>query len=220
VTDKPATRSQPATTPAARGRSAVPLLLALLGASVTALGVPVLGVPGLGVSGLGPPPAVAQAQDTYNFTASLAGGLAGSTDAEPGDGLDNPALQVGFNLVTEPRTRLAFRLGRFDLDSDQRFGSLRDAELTYVTVAGEYRLRESFYESGVFLGLGAYRLEGTPLFGGEGEQTAAGLNLGVLGEFEITRRFSFLLELSGHYVDLDEANLFALGLAGVSFHFR
>lgn len=166
-------------------------------------------------------PATAQAQERYNFTASLAAGLAGSTDADPGDGLDNVNLQLGVNFVTEPRTRLALRLGRFDLDSEDRFGTLRNAELTYATVAGEYRFREKFYESGLFLGLGAYQLDGESLFpGGEDDETAVGVNLGALGEFELSRRFSVLVELSGHYVDFDQdANVFAMGLVGLAYHF-
>lgn len=171
---------------------------------------------------LGPPPAAAQGQEPYNFTASLMGGIGGSADADPGDGIDNLALQLGFKLVTQPRTQLGFRLGRFDLGSGDRFGSLTDAELTYATVAGEYWLRERFYDSGAFFGLGIYRLDGTALLAGEdgGDETAAGLTLGVAGDFQITRRLGLLVELTGHYVDFDEANLFVTGLAGVGFHFR
>jgi hypothetical protein len=173
---------------------------------------------------LGTPPAASQTQEPYNFTASLLGGFAGSTDADPGDGVDNLALQAGFNLVTQPRTQLGFRLGRVDLGSGDRFGSLRDADLTYFTIAGEYRLRERFYDSGVFFGLGLYRLNGTPVLdvgsGNGGDESAAGLNLGVVGDFEVGRKFSFLLELSGHYVDFDEANVFVMALAGVGVHFR
>lgn len=176
----------------------------------------------LPAGGLWTPPAAAQAQEPYNFTASLMGGLAGSTDADPGDGVDNVALQLGFKLVTQPRTQLAFRLGRFDLGSENQFGSLRDAELTYATVTGEYWLRERFYDSGVFFGLGLYRLDGTSLLGDDegGDDSAAGVTVGVAGDFEITRRLSLLVELSGHYVDFDEANIFVMGLAGVGLHFR
>lgn len=166
------------------------------------------------------PPAAAQAQEPYNFTGSLFLGLAGSTDADPGDGLDNMVVQAGFNFVQASRAQLAFRLGRFDLDSERQFGSLFDAELTYLTVAGEYRLPESFYDSGVFAGLGVYRLEGTPALAGGNEETAAGVHLGVLGDFEISRRFSILVELSGHYVDFEDSNVFVMGLAGVGMHFR
>lgn len=165
-------------------------------------------------------PASAQVQETYNYTASLFAGVAGSTDADPGDGVDNGALQLGLNFVTKPRTQIALRLGRFDLDSEELFGGLRDAELTYITVAGQYRLSEGYYDSALFAGLGLYDLDGTPVLGDSDSETSAGLQLGVLGDFAINRRFSFLLELSGHYVDFDDANVFVMGMAGVGFHFR
>jgi hypothetical protein len=41
----------------------------------------------------------------------------------------------------------------------------------------------------------------------------------VTGEFPITRWLGFQVELSGHYVDFDRANLFAMGHAGVVVHF-
>lgn len=187
--------------------------------SVMALRVSLAALVGLVVL-LSAAPAAAQLQEPYNFTGSLFLGLAGSTDADPGDGLDNTVVQAGFNFVRSSRSQLAFRLGRFDLDSERQFGSLFDAELTYLTVAGEYRLRESFYDSGVFAGLGVYRLEGTPAFAGGDGETAGGVHLGILGDFDLNRRFSILLELSGHYVDFEDANVFIMGLAGVGAHFR
>lgn len=165
-------------------------------------------------------PAAAQVQETYTYTGSLFAGLAGSTDADPGDGVDNAALQLGFNFVTKPRTQLALRLGRFDLGSDDRFGGLRDAQLTYLTAGAQYRLNEGYYESGVFAGLGIYDLDGTAVTADADSETAVGVHLGVLGDFTITRRLSFLIELSGHYVDFREASFFAMGMAGVGFHFR
>jgi hypothetical protein len=165
-------------------------------------------------------PAAAGAQELYNFTASLLGGVGGSTDADPGNGLDNLALQLGFAFVTESRTQLGFRLGNFDLGSETLFGSLRNADLTYLTVSGEYRFREAYYESGVFLGLGGYQLQGTGPTGRSENETAAGLTLGFTSEFKVSRRLAIQLELAGHYADFDEAQIFVTGLAGVAFHFK
>jgi hypothetical protein len=163
-------------------------------------------------------PGAARAQELYTFTASLLGGIGGSLDADPGDGLDNTGFQLNLTMVTEPRTHVGFRLGQLALDSEDRFGSLSEAELSYVTVAGEYRFPQSYYESGLYIGLGGYRLDGSR--GGSDEQdTAIGLNLGVTGEFEVTPWLGVLIELSGHYADLDEAQFFALGHAGIAIHF-
>jgi len=163
-------------------------------------------------------PGAARAQELYTFTAGVLGGIGGSLDAEPGDDLGNTGFQLNLTMVTEPRTHVGFRLGQLSLDSEDRFGSLSEAELSYVTVAGEYRFPQNYYESGLYIGLGGYRLEGSR--GGSDEQdTAIGLNLGVTGEFEVTQWLGVLIELSGHYADLDEAQFFALGHAGLAIHF-
>lgn len=163
-------------------------------------------------------PGAAGAQELYTFTAGLMGGLGGSFDAEPGDDLGNTGFQLNLTMVTEPRTHVGFRLGQLSLDSEDRFGSLSDADLSYVTVAGEYRFPQSYYESGVYLGLGGYRLEGNR--GSRDEQdTSVGLALGVTGEFKVTRWLGVLIELSGHYADLDEAQFFAMGHGGIAVHF-
>lgn len=162
----------------------------------------------------------AGAQERYNFTATLMGGLGGSTDADLGDGIDNLALQLGLDFVTEPRTHVGFRLGTFDLESDDRFGSLVGASLTYATIAGEYRFSESFYESGVYLGLGGYQLDGRRLGGGDEDETTLGVAFGITGEFKVGRRFSIPVELSGHYADFEDAQVFVVLLTGVAFHFK
>ncbi len=163
-------------------------------------------------------PGAARAQEMYTFTAGLLGGIGGSLDAEPGDDLGNTGFQLNLTMVTEPRTHVGFRLGQLSLDGEERFGSLTEAELSYVTVAGEYRFPQSYYESGLYIGLGGYRLEGSR--GSQDEQdTAIGLNLGVTGEFRVTQWLGVLIELSGHYADLDEAQFFALGHAGLAIHF-
>lgn len=163
-------------------------------------------------------PGAAGAQELYTFTAGLMGGIGGSVDAEPGDGLDNTGFQLNLAMVTEPRTHVGVRLGRLSLDSEERFGSLSEAELSYATIAGEYRFPQSYYESGLYIGLGGYRLEGDRGNRDESD-TAIGLNLGVTGEFKVTSWLGVLVELSGHYADLDEAQLFGMGHAGIAIHF-
>jgi hypothetical protein len=164
------------------------------------------------------PSGAARAQELYNFTAAFMGGAGGSLDVDRGDDLDNTGLQLNLGMVTEPRTHVQLRLGRLDLDVEEGFGSLTDAELSYATVAGEYKWREVYYTSGVYLGLGAYQLEGAGSRGDESD-TAPGAVLGITGEFQLHRRVGLLLELSGHWVDFEEANVFAMGHAGIAIHF-
>jgi hypothetical protein len=164
-------------------------------------------------------PGAAGAQELYNFTVGVFGGIGGSFDADPGDSLTNTGFQVNLGLVTEPRTHLVLRTGRLALDEDEFFGSLRDAELTYATLGGEYRARETFFDSGVYVALGGYRLEGTMASGRDSRDTSWGLAVGATGELPINRWLGVQAEISGHYIDFDEAQFFAMGHAGVVFHF-
>lgn len=164
-------------------------------------------------------PAAAGAQELYTYTVGILGGLGGSFDADPGGSLTNTGFQVNLGLVTEPHTHLIVRTGKLALDEDNLFGSLLDAELTYATIGGEYRARQGIWDSGVFLALGGYRLDGTPLSGGDGRETSWGVSVGVTGELPINRHLGVLAEISGHYVDFDEAQFFGMAHAGVAVHF-
>ena len=164
-------------------------------------------------------PGAAAAQETYTFTVGALGGLGGSLDAEPGDDLDNTGFQLDLGMVMQPSNHLVLRLGRLDLDSAERFADLAAAELSYATIGGEYKYRHSYYDSGIYLALGGYRLEGEDAARREQDETAVGLALGVTGEFPLTRWLGFQVEISGHYVDFDRANLFAMGHAGLVVHF-
>lgn len=158
------------------------------------------------------------AQEGSTYSVALLGTLGGSIDAEPGDDLSNTGFQVNLGMWTEPRTQVVIRAGRLGLDKDELFNSLTEAEMTYATIGGEYRSRTTYYDSGVFMSLGAYRLSGNRP-GGEEEETAPGLSIGVTGEFRINRWTGVLIELSGHYADFDESQVFGLGNAGVVFRF-
>lgn len=158
------------------------------------------------------------AQEGNTFSAALLGTIGGSLDAEPGDDLSNTGFQVNLGMWTEPRTQVVVRAGRVALDKDEFFNSLTDADLTYATIGGEYRSRESYYDSGVYISLGAYRLTGDRA-GRQEDETAPGLSIGVTGEFRINRWAGVLVELSGHYADFDESQVFGLGNAGLVFRF-
>ena len=167
--------------------------------------------------------ALASAQETHSFSASLQGSLGGALGAdEPDPGLGNIGLHLGFSWVTQPRTSVLVRLGQVKF-SDEQLERLFDPELSYAAIAGQYTYGETYYVSGLFLGIGLYNLEGL-LVAGEGagqsaDDTSIGVVFGVTGDFPITRRFSFVAELTAHYADLDETQLFAFAHAGVAFHF-
>ena len=165
------------------------------------------------------PGAARAQQELYTFTVAGLGGIGGSLDAEPGDDLGNTGYQLNLSVVTAERTQVGLRVGQLGLDGDEFFGTLRDADLTYLTVGGEYRFSETWYDSGVYFALGGYRLEGTALDGGESRKDSLGLAVGITGEFKVNRWLGVLLELSGHYVDFDEAQIFGMGHGGIAVHF-
>jgi hypothetical protein len=156
----------------------------------------------------------ARAVEPYLVSVGVLGGLGGPLDADdPDPGIDHPAVQVDVGLLTEPRTLVVLRLGRVEID--EPLGFLAEPRLDYATISGEYRLFDGWYDSGIFLGLGAYRLGSE----GEEEETAVGLTVGVTGDFELTRWLSAVAELSGHWADLEENQLFGLGHAGLAVRF-
>jgi hypothetical protein len=167
----------------------------------------------LGITGL------AAGQVDPTFTASLLGGIGTSFDAE-GERTDgNPALQAGFGMLTGDRTYSILRLGRIDFDRRMRLEGLDSPRLDYLNVAGEYRFRQPTYDFGFFLGLGGYRLSGRAAGGRTDEESALGLTLGLLGEFDWTRRLSLLAQFEAHYVFFDDEKLYGAALAGVAIHF-
>ena len=166
--------------------------------------------------------APAHAAEPYVFSVGLLGGVGGPLDADdPDPGTSQRSFELQANLVTEPRTLLGLRLGRIEFDDADQLGTFHAPELEYVTISGEYRFYKNWYDSGIFLGLGGYRLSGNArdFGGGSHEETAVGLTAGVTGEFEITQHFALLGELTGHYVDLDENNIFATAMGGFSLRF-
>jgi hypothetical protein len=164
-------------------------------------------------------PAAAGAQELYTYTVGVFGGIGGSLDADPGGSLTNTGYQLNLGLVTEPHTHLVLRTGRLGLDKDKLFGSLSNADMEYVTLGGEYRYSEEFYESGAFVALGAYRLNGTRASGRDSREDTWGVSAGFTGELPIRRWLGVQAEISGHYVDFREEQFFVMGHVGVAFHF-
>jgi hypothetical protein len=164
-------------------------------------------------------PGDASAQQLYTFTVSASAGFGGSLDANPGDEITLGSYQFAAAIVTEPRTLVGVRVGRIGFDDDEPLESLFNADLTYLTLAGEYKFDQTFYEGGMYVGFGGYRLEGTDAAGSDQDDTSFGLAVGVTGEFPITRRFGVVVDIAGHLTDLDQAQIFATGQAGLFFRF-
>ena len=153
-------------------------------------------------------PATGLAQNPYTYTVGLAAGLGGSPEDQPDVGLDNFGWQALFAMKIDTSTQWGVRVGELALD-----GGGFDADLRYATVAGEYFFADRVLDSGLYLGLGFYDLDA---FGGD---TGLGAVLGVTGDVDLTERLRLMLELSGHYADLDVTQFFAMAHVGVGYRF-
>lgn len=167
-----------------------------------------------GLVGLGSPALAGEAQ---SFTLGAMGGVGGFFDADPDGGLGNQAVQMSFSLVTEEATLLGLRLGRLDQDPEGAFAPLGGGELTWLDMVGEYRFSRPLYDSGMYLGLGAYRFAGDAV--GSSDQTTIGAVFGLTGQFDLTERWAILIDLSAHYADLDVAQTFGVATAGAALSF-
>jgi hypothetical protein len=159
----------------------------------------------------------AQAQlgrPTHRYTATLLGGIGGSSSD-----ITNPTLQLGWSIITDRATHFGVRVGHIGFSSKSQVGDLLGPDLTYITLAGEYRFQETFYQSGMFFGLGYYDLNGDNVIGGDDGDDGIGLTFGVNGEFDIDQRWAVVVELAGHWVDLESTDLFGSGLVGLALRF-
>ena len=163
--------------------------------------------------------AAQQQQENYTFTLAVMGGIGGSFDADPDPGLSNSSFLVQAGLVTEPRTLVSIRAGKLDLDGDDGFEGYTEAELQFVNIAGEYRFRQSYYDYGIYLGVGYYKVDGDLRIGGDASESDLGAVVGLSGDFDITPHFSVVGEVSAHYAFLDSAAIYGMAHLGVAFHF-
>ncbi len=159
----------------------------------------------------------AAAQEPYNHVVSVLGTMGGSLD-DSKSGLGNTGFQIGYGLVTDRWVRLGVRVGTLGFDAGEGLEGLFDPTLDYVNVAGEYRFPETFYDSGLYFGLGAYRIEGQRL-GRIEKDTSLGLVIGATGDFEITRQWSVLGEMALHILDSSTAQILLTAHAGIAYSF-
>ncbi len=175
-------------------------------------------------------PGSSWAQSSSRYTAGLMLGFGGTTASEPSSTtvdevfLIDDQFDLGFQLLFNMEVRrgvlFGVRLGQLDVEvANNALAALDaavDSELTYVTAGGEYRFSDGQYQSGLFMGLGYYSVDGQDVFD---DDSGLGLTFGTAGDFRVNDRWSILIEFSGHYADIDAAQFFFMGHAGVAFHF-
>ncbi|MEL7059747.1 MAG: hypothetical protein AAGN46_06945 [Acidobacteriota bacterium] len=154
-------------------------------------------------------PAAAQV-NRFNYAVGAFGGIGGSPET---DEFGEASFQGLFAVDIAHRTWFTVRAGQLEIDDTDE---TRAGDLSYLTLTGEYRMPTDFYESGLFLGLGFYDVESDD---GVVTDDALGVTLGVTGDFQLTPRWSIVVELSGHWADLDDVQGFIMGHGGVVFRF-
>lgn len=158
----------------------------------------------------------ASAIEPTTWTVTLSGALGGTEDAEPSPGYGMNGFQIGFAMATDPGGRLGVRYGQLGLDDPT--GSWDQADMDWVTMGGEYWFGGDWFDSGIFLALGGYRLDGLQQ-GVVADETTWGLSMGTTAEWRLSKNFSVNGELSGHWADFSDAQIFVLGTLGVGVHF-
>ncbi|MEM7582484.1 MAG: hypothetical protein AAF560_03815 [Acidobacteriota bacterium] len=173
-------------------------------------------------------PGSSHAQSGYRYSIGLMAGFGSAFGSEPASTTVNETFvfedqfdfgfQLNFNMEVDRGTLFGVRLGQFDVElaNNGLLAQPVESELTYVTLAGEYRIPASFYQSGFFAGLGYYAIDGQGIFE---DDTALGVSVGTTGDFKITDRLSLMVEITANYADLDYAQFFVIGNAGLAFHF-
>lgn len=160
-----------------------------------------------------------------SFAISGLVGAGGALD-ESGSGFGNLNWQLGFSNSIEDKTYFGIRLGGLDWGSAAEVDEFTGPSLLYLTLSGEYRetsgsFSGSFIDSGVFLGLGFYRIDGTLADGESASESGPGVGVGLSGDIPLNKKRTLALriEFSGHYALLDAAQLFALAQIGMSYRF-
>lgn len=155
-------------------------------------------------------PAVAQAQ-----TSSL--GMSIGIAEPTADGLDfnleDTTLEIFYKVPLDKGTNLRLKYGT--LESDLEIDGVKaEGDLQYLDLLVSYEFDETFGNSAFFAGIGMYRQEIDDL-----DESDYGFAAGVNATFPVTRRMSFLTELSYHYAHFEADTSFVMLTGGIEFNF-
>ncbi len=167
----------------------------------------------------------AVAQETNEFGVIVGGSRrfvdgGGSTRSITGDAesdwiesnfsFSNNSVELYWAIPIEPDLQLKFKAGRIESEiaipyfaddpnteavDSVRFRRDVDGEVHHVETVVEYEFDEPFGSSGLFAGLGYYRLSAD----GEESRMNWGITAGVNADFPITRRYGAVLEAAYHW---------------------
>jgi hypothetical protein len=123
----------------------------------------------------------------------------------------NNSIELYWSIPIEPDLNLKFKGGRLESEIAIPYFAddpatpeediklfrrdVADGQVQHIETLIEYEFDEPFGSSGLFAGLGYYRMSAS----GEESQSTWGINAGVNADFPITRRYGVVLEGSYHW---------------------
>ena len=125
------------------------------------------------------------------------------------------AREVFYAVQVEPATLFKIQAGQWNTDvgivqkadttNNTPLLKPRSGHVEHVDGIIDYRFSEPFGSTGLFVGLGLYRWSARAPVADESAiptETNYGYQLGVNGEFPITRRYAFMVEGAYHWVNM------------------
>jgi hypothetical protein len=121
----------------------------------------------------------------------------------------NGVREVFYGVEIEPATIFKVQAGQWNTDvgvvqADPPLKP-RPGHVEHVDGVVDYRFSEPFGTTGLFAGLGLYRWSAAAPAAGETDiatETNYGYQLGVNGEFPLTKRYAFMVEGAYHWVNM------------------
>jgi hypothetical protein len=116
--------------------------------------------------------------------------------------------ELYYGTKIDPDTVFRIRIGEVDVPVVYNTGTTDPANnnravfasargtITHIDAIADYRFSESFGSTGIFGGLGMYRTHVAQA----PNDTNAGITAGINADFPVTRRYSFMVEASGHWL--------------------
>ena len=147
-------------------------------------------------------------------------------NSKSGDGFSfqNSSIDLYWSSEFEEDSRFKIKLGRiegttgFPTEVTLPDGSKRidrsdsEGQIEHASGLIEYRFSEFFGSTGLFAGVGLYRMQG-----GDRSETDYGFQGGVNGDFPINRRYGVIVEGTYHFTNLEFRPKYITVSAGLRF---
>jgi hypothetical protein len=175
----------------------------------------------LGLSAL---PAFAQYSE-FGFMLGGSKRLISQTDEQQGIGISddfkfgNSVKEIYYSVRIDEYSRFKIKLGQITAPGAFQVNGARvdvaKADLDHIDGIVDYRFSEPFGSTGLFAGVGLYRLDAPD----QKEETNYGFNGGVNGDFPLSRRYGVVVEAAYHWVNLEYKPRYITLAAGLRISF-